>query len=140
MSDTTINSSEYYAHLFTAIHDSLAEESAPAILTESVGRERRRSQRFPFTTIQMAAYYDGESLPPIDEMETIHCYDISRGGISYFAENEPHGDTLVIILQLRGHYSCLLGSIKYVRPVHWNRKDQFLIGCEFIDRIEIARA
>ena len=68
------------ADFFTSMWQSMCEEREAAEARESgEGSERRRSQRFPFDSFQLAALFEGPDMPSIDRFKPVHCHDLSQG-------------------------------------------------------------
>ncbi|HKD37035.1 MAG TPA: PilZ domain-containing protein [Pirellulales bacterium] len=97
-------------------------------------RERRRSKRFAFPTIQLMAEYDHNGLPSRDQFRQVQCQDVSSGGISFLWPRFPDFEYIVIALETNGPPIHVTARVTSVRPAP-SQTGQLLIGCQFTGRL-----
>lgn len=99
-----------------------------------VSIERRRSRRLPYSGEARIACYDGHSFPDESAFWNVVCRDLSQGGVSFFSTRKPPRSTIVI--SLPGATQCVVAArIVHCSGVVLNPQRQYLVGCEFTDRL-----
>jgi len=101
------------------------------------GDNRRKRDRRPYRVLQWAAPCPEAGLPKPKAYRQIRCDDISRAGVSYFTNQPPLHEFLIIGLGTGAatiYVEC--------RVANCVRVDQpggaFRIGCEFVKRVELS--
>jgi hypothetical protein len=117
------------AELFTALHRAIWQQPKPA------ARERRVATRRAYDCVQLAAAYDGETLPAPRDFAHVMCHDLSPSGFSYLADVRPQSRYLIVALG-RAPFQFFVAQ-----PVNqrWRESDgrrRLLIGCRFVRRLE----
>jgi len=99
-------------------------------------QERRQSRRMPYACTGMVAAYLPPDIPPREAFWTVRCRDLSRGGVSFYSPIKPSSASLVISLGSMETLSCLLACrVVYCAYVGNQGQPQYLVGCEFIERL-----
>jgi hypothetical protein len=99
-------------------------------------RERRRDVRLPYECVQMIAPFDGVNLPPASAFRPVHCHDISISGLSFFLPQRPTFQNLVVSLGKEGsNRQCITARMVHFRAMQHEGTAQFLVGCEFIEKL-----
>jgi hypothetical protein len=98
--------------------------------------ERRTSDRWPFAEIQLLGPYGPWGLPKMHMFCEVRCHDLSQGGISFFLPRPPAFEFAVIGLGKRPKITYLLIRLTHCRE-HIDVKKQYLVGCRFLQRVEI---
>jgi len=79
----------------------------------------------------------GNILPRVDEYFNVECNDISQGGISFYLKRPPGCEQFAIMLGQKPSLTTLVGRVVYSRVVDHNGEKVYLVGCQFIDRLEV---
>jgi hypothetical protein len=98
--------------------------------------ERRTSDRWPFTEIQVLGPYGTWGLPKKHMFCEVRCHDLSQGGISFFLPRPPTFEFAVIGLGKRPNVTYLLIRLTHCRE-HVEEKKRYLVGCRFLQRVTI---
>ena len=100
--------------------------------------ERRRHARFAFHAIQHVAPYIHGEIPPATAFRSVTCHDISCGGLSYYLNQPPIVNDIVLALTIRGEVKYLSAHI--VRTIATLTADglMYLVGCQFVGRLDVA--
>jgi hypothetical protein len=101
--------------------------------------ERRVSDRRPFPSTQRIAPVESDGLPARSTFMRVACHDLSQTGISFFWPRKPTFKSVVLALSDGAKTMRLLASVRHFREGYWNRKRQFLVGCEFQCRVRYPR-
>lgn len=99
--------------------------------------DRRSRERHSFPTVQMLAPYIGDRLPERHEFREIHCQNISTSGLAYIADEPPQYNRVVIALSTALTMKYVAASIVHVRQLEGSERPRWIIGCRFIDRVNI---
>ena len=83
------------------------------------------------------APYDGWAIPAPSAYVSVEARDLSPLGISFLSPERPASENVVLMLQSPSQAAIYVTA----RVVHcdegfWNRKRQFMIGCEFTGRLK----
>jgi PAS domain S-box-containing protein len=99
------------------------------------GADRRTSERKLFPYRQLVAPYEAGIIPPRDRFQSIRCWDISAGGISFLFDDRPSCRSLVVVLG--GANGEVLMSAEIVRITELDEDDArgFLVGCRFSGKL-----
>ena len=92
--------------------------------------------RYDYRVVQSVAPYDSTRLPTSDMFLQVQCRDLSKGGMSFIWPNAADFSQVVIRLQTPGRTLGLVGRVARSRPLDGS-DSEFLVGCEFIDRVSI---
>jgi len=94
-----------------------------------------RSKQRPYSTIQFAAFFDGD-LPPAERFEPVLCKSLAADSISFFWNGRTEHSQLVITVG--SPLGQLFMAAKVVREtaVFLDGKEMHRIECEFVRRIE----
>jgi hypothetical protein len=95
----------------------------------------RSSPRKKFQCNQRIAPMHGDILPQTDEYINVECNDLSQGGISFYLRRAPGCDRFAIGLGQKPMLTVLVGRVAYSREVQHNGERMYLVGCQFIDRL-----
>ena len=128
----------------THFHSQRGENSAPSAPRSTPARSRQEpdhgSETTPATKFRYEAWqhvapmHDGE-LPFADDFEAVECRDLSRAGFSFFTEDLPTADMLVVAMgtppDLRFFTARVAGSPTASR----NGKVGYQIECEFVSKL-----
>lgn len=115
------------------------EASLDALLDEDydqveVMRERRRSPRHPFKTLQMYAEYDGENMPPTARFQHAKFHDISSTGISFVLPNKPTHARFILAIGI-APFRFFEAELVHVREISSNGEITYQLGCRLVRRI-----
>ena len=116
-------------YLFDLVH---------ALLDESRGcqiGERRDQPRTKYDCVQLIAPYDGVTMPSQAEFRRAHCRDLASGGFSFFAENPPQTDQLIVALG-SVPFNFFVADVVRVKQADVDTTGSFLVGCQFVRRLE----
>lgn len=98
--------------------------------------EMRSSPRKQYQCNQRVAPIHGDLLPLVDDYFNVECNDISRGGISFFMKRPPGCERFAVVLGQKPNITILIGRVVYAREVEHNEQRMYLVGCQFVDRME----
>jgi hypothetical protein len=110
----------------TAFEDIVPEVEQPPA-------ERRRALRVEYDALIAVADYDGLH-PPHVYREAL-AKDLSDTGIAFFADQPPAFEQMVAVLALGNRTLSVAMRVVRFEAGNWHRRPQFLIGCEFIERV-----
>jgi PilZ domain len=98
--------------------------------------ERRRHARFPFRAVQRIAPYSQGKMPPATAFSSVECHDLSCGGLSYYLNQPPIANDIVVALTIRGEVKYL--SAQIVRTIATLTAEglTYLVGCRFVGRLD----
>jgi hypothetical protein len=99
---------------------------------------RRAHQRHPFLSLQWVAPCPQSGLPDPGSFQQVHCHDISACGISYDVAAPPTATDLIFALKSGPHTTYLKAHVVNSVQVVEGTSVTFRIGCEFIERMEVA--
>lgn len=107
----------------------LRDDYSPGV--EPSGAEQRCSNRLAFRQLQRIAPYVDGPLPPAEAFVDVSFCDIAQGGFSYLADSLPESSSLIVAMQVHNEVIHVKARIVHRRP----SGEQFLIGCQFEDRV-----
>ena len=116
-------------YLFDLVH-TLLEESRGY----QVG-ERREQPRTRYDCVQLIAPYDGLALPSQADFRRAYCRDLASGGFSFFAEQPPETDKLVVALG-PVPFNFFIADVVRVKQADVDTTGSYLVGCQFVRRLE----
>jgi hypothetical protein len=118
-------------------------------------KESRKESKHPFKVFQSIAPYDGDGVPDESRFSQVLCRDLSQGGFSFVASEEPDYPTLVIALGDPPNQTHMVAEVVHFRQVRLldgerieivndpegNGDDGreaplFLVGCRFSGRLQ----
>ncbi|EAQ81871.1 hypothetical protein [Blastopirellula marina] len=99
-----------------------------------VMRERRRSPRHAFQTIQMYAEYDGENMPPTSRFRHASFHDISSTGISFVLPNKPTHARFILAIGI-APFRFFEAELVHVREMESEGRMSYQLGCRLVRRI-----
>jgi len=101
--------------------------------------DRRRAERRPFPSVQNVAPMDCDGLPPTAAFTPVLCHDLSKSGLSFFWPSKPRFKSIVLALSNGEQTMHFMAGIRHFREGYWNRKRQYLVGCEIQCRVRYPR-
>ena len=115
--------------LFELVHELLQESRG-----YQVG-ERRGEPRTKYDCVQLVAPYDGFSMPSQAQFRRAHCRDLASGGFSFFAEQPPEEEQLVVALG-SVPFMFFIADVVRVKRADVDLTGSYLVGCRFVRRLE----
>jgi len=103
----------------------------------TAGREQRSSPRRTFQYRQAIAPMYGDALPSRKKFFTVVCDDISAGGLSFYLENPPEFEKLVVALGQPPAVSFFTAEVVRVMDRQLNGQPVHLVGCRFTGRVHL---
>jgi len=103
-----------------------------------LGSDRRSHDRRSYECPQLVAPYDGESLPRQDEFRPERCNDLSSSGFSFLTAQRPANSKVVVALG-QVPFLFFVADIVHVHEVESEQGQEFLVGCSFLNRLEMER-
>ena len=101
------------------------------------GDEYRTSPRHGYEHGQLVARMLNGRLPAPADFFEVDCRDLSAGGVSFYLDSPPDFDTLVVALGRRSALSHFAARVAHVAKVQHANRQQYLIGCQFTERVYI---
>lgn len=98
--------------------------------------ERRRHTRFAFHATQQVAPYVHGKIPPATAFRPVDCHDISCGGLSYYLNQPPLVNDIVLALTIRGEVKYLSAHIVRTTATLTTDGLKYLVGCRFVGRLD----
>ena len=120
-----------------ALQDEYLFELIHALLEESRGYQvgqRRAAPRTKYDCVQLIAPYDGFTMPSQAEFRRAHCRDLAKGGFSFFAEQPPETEQLIVALGAVP-FSFFVADVVRVKQADVDHTGSYLIGCRFVERL-----
>lgn len=119
---------DFDADLFERINVLLEEQA------RAEGEERRHDERRAYRCIQLMAPFDGQRLPSQAAFRAVRCHDISATGFSFYADDQPATDMVIIAL---GTVPFTFFAAEIVRITESSDKThgRYTIGSRFVQRI-----
>lgn len=94
-------------------------------------------RRYPYDCYQFVTpWNEHDESPSADSTRRVRCHDISGDGVSFFWPVEPPFERLLIMLGSAAAPTIMLAKVAHFRPVSMHDKQQFLVGCQFQQRLE----
>jgi hypothetical protein len=98
--------------------------------------EMRSSPRKQYQCNQRIGPMHGGLLPTTDEYFNVECNDISMGGISFYLKRPPGCGQFAVVLGQKPKVTILAAKVVNTKEVKHNDQQMFLVGCQFIDRLQ----
>lgn len=117
------------ASFFELVHNYVRDLTPPS------GQERRNRLRRSYPTVQMVAPYIEGRLPRREMFRQVTCYDLSTGGMAYYAKSPPATDRIVVALASENDTLYLTAAVCHSRVVSDVGHGRFLVGCRFLGRV-----
>lgn len=99
---------ELDAQFYQMIHEIVESESET---------NRRNQERESFCSIQRIAPLRGQSMPHANEFFKVRCNDLTTKGFSFFLNNDPDFDNLVIALESSGKTINVHAEVRHHRRI-----------------------
>jgi PAS domain S-box-containing protein len=117
----------------------LASAKYPArdLSLPAAGADQRSSPRREFNYYQLIAPVQGKRLPAKRDFFAVQCRDISAGGISFYLDQRPDFNILVVVLGREPGENYFTAEVVRVVTEQREGKTAFLVGCRFTGRAEI---
>lgn len=112
-----------------------AASESPSSRPAPCGAERRTSDRKLFPYRQLVAPYISGIVPARDKFESVRCWDISAGGISFLLDVRPTFQTLVVVLGGPNGETLMSADIVRVTELDEDDAKGFLLGCRFTGKL-----
>jgi hypothetical protein len=107
--------------------DARCEDLSPA--------ERRGDLRRSYPFMQQVAGCDEHSADG-RRFETIRCHDVSRRGFSYWSDECPTAERVVVALGSDDETLHVVAKVCYAREVRGCKAPLWLVGCKLIARAD----
>jgi hypothetical protein len=104
--------------------------------SEKTFEQMRSSPRKTFKCNQRVAPLCSDLPPQKDEYFNVECNDISQGGISFYLKRPPGCERFAVVLGQKPNITTLIGRVASSKEVMHNDERMFLVGCQFVGRIE----
>ncbi len=102
--------------------------------------ERRGAERVAYPINFLVAEYDGSQIPNSSQLKPVRGRDISTTGIAFFSTEPLDVGALVAILSSADALIAATARVMQRQKAGtWDGRDQYLVGCEFVDRISTKR-
>mgnify|MGYP000885577272 CR=1 FL=1 len=99
--------------------------------------DRRRSPRYAFSTVQRLAPCDNPDAPTGQlKFATVHCADVSTGGLSLIMPSQPTFKHAVMELKTPAKPIYVVVEVVRIEPAP-TTPGQLLVGCRFLKRIAL---
>ncbi len=99
------------------------------------GKELRSSPREEYGVTQAIAPVIYGMLPHRKQFVDVECGDLSAGGFSYYLDEPPPYDTLVLRLGPPGSDTFVSARVAHLREVEHDGETVQLVGCQFIGKV-----
>ena len=119
------------------LNDEYLFELVHALLEESRGYqvgERRTQPRTQYDCVQLIAPFDGVNMPSQAEFRRAYCRDLAAGGFSYFSEQPPENEKLIVALG-SVPFTFFVADVLRVKKADVDTTGSYLIGCQFVERL-----
>jgi len=121
----------------SAVADDMGSADPASDITPAKSYEKMRSSpRKHYRFNQQIAPMHGGLLPAKDEYFNVECNDISQGGISFYLKRPPGCEQFAIVLGQKPMITILAARVVYSREVEHDGQQMYLVGCQFIDRLQ----
>lgn len=114
--------------LFQLVHELLQESRGYQL------GERRDRPRASYDCVQLIAPYDGLTMPSQAQFRRAHCRDLASGGFSFFAEQPPDADRLIVALG-SVPFTFFVAEVVRVKRSDVDHTGSYLVGCRFVERL-----
>ena len=137
------NSADYTQHEYgeekspmTKVVDKDSAEMEQDLSPEKSYEAMRSSPRKKYTCNQRIGPMHGGLLPTTDEYFNVECNDISKGGISFYLKRPPGCEQFAVVLGQKPKITILAAKVVNTKEVEHDDQQMYLVGCQFIDRIQ----
>ena len=124
--------------IFEQIHDLLQQQQGkrrPAGVAAAAPRvDSRSARRRAYHCTQLLAPLRGHASPAQADFALVQCRDIAPGGFSYFTNERPVTERVVIALGL-APFSFFVAQIVRIQEAEPGAEAALLIGCKFLHRL-----
>jgi hypothetical protein len=97
--------------------------------------DRRASRRWSFPAVQPLAPYGHHGLPKPEMFSHVRCYDLSAGGVSFYTKGPPKFEFGVIGLGPAKQRQFFVIHVVHRREANPGT-NEYLVGCQFVERID----
>jgi PAS domain S-box-containing protein len=119
-----------------AAEQSTGELSRERPAARPTGAEKRTSPRRQFNYLQRIAPIVHDRIPKEDEFTKVVCCDISAGGFSFYSQEPPTFDELVISLGTPPNDRKVIAKVVRVVKKEVDGQRSHQVGCQFIGRVD----
>lgn len=102
------------------------------------GQELRSSPRREFRYFQLIAPLVGKRLPARKDFFAVEFRDISAGGISFYLDQRPDFEYLVVVLGRAPEENYFAAQVVRVVNEELDGRQRILVGCRFTGRVQIT--
>ena len=95
----------------------------------------RASERHVYEGFVGAAAYSHGSVPDRKAFANVRATDISSTGIALILPEIPSSNSIIVMLRIGEADIFMHARVVHQREGYWDRKRQFLVGCEFLHRL-----
>ena len=103
---------------------------------ESVVENRRRQHREEFDSTRVIAFWDGETLLDESNFQPTLCRDLSTNGLAFWVDQKPRDKYVAVRFDVNGEMVYLKARIAHSSPEFASGRPAFLVGCEFVGRLD----
>lgn len=100
--------------------------------------DRRKESRHPYFCKQWIAPYSGNRLPELEEFEFVQCRDLSSNGISFFLEDAPETDMVIVRLHGLKGAKYLTARIEQTTRSSNAEYGRYVVGCRFLGTLHTS--
>jgi hypothetical protein len=111
-------------------------EIASLAKSHEVNTSTAAQTRHAYDTYEYAAPLDDGQLPAAEAFQPVRCHDISGDGISYFVEDAPQYDTVVISVGHSRRNLFVIAKVGHSRAAYKYGRVGYLVGCQFLQRLD----
>jgi hypothetical protein len=120
----------------TKVVDKDSAEMEQDLSPEKSYEAMRSSPRKKYQFNQRIGPMHGGLLPTTDEYFNVECNDISKGGISFYLKRPPGCEQFAVVLGQKPTITILAAKVVNTKEVKHDGQQMYLVGCQFIDRIQ----
>ena len=91
--------------------------------------------RYRYDVFQPIAPFNGE-LPTAESFIKVRCRDLSRGGFSYFVDDVPNYESLIVVLGSPPDLTFLVAQVEHYREESIDGQRGYLVGCRFLEQVK----
>ena len=93
------------------------------------------AERRLYDVYQRVAFFSAD-LPSAGEFEEVQCNDLSVSGISFFLDQPPEHEQLVITLGTPPDLKFMKAKVTNVRTTYRDDRIAYKVGCQFVKRLD----
>jgi hypothetical protein len=94
-----------------------------------------QSERYAYHVAQWMGRCAGTRLPRPEDFEQVMCHDLSRHGVSFYADGVQVGQYVVLAIGMGDDSAFVVAEAMHRRAVNIDGKLAYLIGCRFGRRL-----